>query len=72
MAFKAAPLSSGHMLMSMFGLIVSLLVIMDLSRPWGLTLSLVFGMMFIASLISMTHAPVLSALEISFKKKKKK
>jgi len=72
MAFKAAPLSSGYMLMSMFGFIVSVLVIMDLSRSWGLTLALIFAMMFIASLISMTHAPVLSALEITFKRKKKK
>ncbi len=71
MRFKAAPLSSGYMLASMFGLIVSVLVIMDLSRPWGLTFALIFGLMFIASLISMTHAPVLSALEITFKKKKK-
>lgn len=71
MAFKAAPLSSGYMLISMFGFIVSLLVIMQYSRPWGLTFALMFGMMFIASMISMTHAPALSALEITFRKKKK-
>ncbi len=72
MRLKAAPLSSSYMLVSMFGFVVSVLVIMNLSRPWGITFALIFALMFIASMISMTHAPALEALEITFKRKKKK
>ena len=72
MRLKAAPLSSGYMLMSMLGFIISVLVVMDLSRSWGLALALIFALMFIASMISMTHAPALEALELTFKRKKKK
>ncbi len=70
--FKVAPLSSGYMLTSMFGFIASLMVIMPMSRPWGLAFALIFALMFIASVISMTHAPSLAALEITYKRKKKK
>ena len=67
---KIAPLSSGYMLTSMFGFIASLIVIMPMSTQWGFAFAFIFALMFIASLISMTYAPSLSALEITFKKKK--
>jgi hypothetical protein len=69
---KVAPLSSGYMLVSMFGFIASLIVIMPLSREWGFAFAFIFAIMFIASLISMTYAPSLKSLEITFGKKKKK
>ena len=72
MAFKPAPLSSGYMLASMLGFIISLIAIVPISLKWGVTLALIFGLMFVASIISMTYAPIEAELEIDFKKKKKK
>ncbi len=69
--FKVAPLSSGYMLMSMFGFVASLVVIIPYNKPWGFAFAFIFTLMFIASIISMTHAPSLDTLEIKFNKKRK-
>jgi hypothetical protein len=52
------PLSSGFMLTSIMGAILSVFVIIPLNLAWGFTFTLVFIIMFIASMISMTQAPV--------------
>ena len=66
--FKAAPLSNVYMLTSMLGFIISAWFIIPLSKPWGFALSLIFLLMFIASVISMTHAPVEAELQIDNKR----
>jgi len=55
---KYAPLPSSFMLTSISGFLVSAYLIVDLA--WKFTMLLIFAVMFIASFISMTKAPVLS------------
>lgn len=52
------PLSSGFMVTSIVGGLISLFIVLPLSLPWGVTFTVVFGIMFIASIVSMTKAPV--------------
>lgn len=54
---KFAHLSAGFMLTSIIGVLVSFYFIMKISNTWGFTFALFFGLMFVASIISMTHAP---------------
>ena len=56
--FKAAPLSSGFMLASIIGFIVSLLYIWGLSPSFGFAFAAIFAVMFVASIVSMTKAPI--------------
>ena len=55
---KYAPLSGGFMIASIVGFFVSVIYIADLSLNWGFALAVIFVIMFIASIISMTKAPV--------------
>ena len=55
---KYAPLSGGFMIASIVGFFVSAIYIADFSLNWGFALAIVFVLMFIASIISMTKAPV--------------
>ena len=55
---KYAPLSGGFMIASIVGFFVSSIYIADFSLNWGFALAIVFVIMFIASIISMTKAPV--------------
>ena len=50
---KNVPFSSGFMLTSILGFIVSVLFVMKYSETWGFTFALVFVLMFIASIITM-------------------
>ena len=56
MAFEAAPLTSGFMLVGMIGLILSILYIPKFSIQWAFAFGLIFAMMLVASFISMTRA----------------
>ncbi|MBC8500684.1 MAG: hypothetical protein ISS25_00570 [Nanoarchaeota archaeon] len=57
--FKVAPISSGFMLFSMFGFIISAFFINHpIFKSWAWAFMIVFVIMFIASLISMTKAPI--------------
>jgi hypothetical protein len=57
--YKSAPLSSNYMLSSIVGFLMSVfLIIPKFSLKWGFTFCVVFGIMFISSIISMTAAPV--------------
>ncbi|PIN80974.1 hypothetical protein COV13_02710 [Candidatus Woesearchaeota archaeon CG10_big_fil_rev_8_21_14_0_10_32_9] len=51
-----APLSSTFMLASILGFLLSIWLVMDWSEKWGFTLALIFVIMFIASIISMSKA----------------
>ena len=58
--YKVAPLSSGFMLVSMAGFMISVVYTSfgTLNPTWGFTLGFFFVLMFVASMISMTHAPI--------------
>ncbi|HII72525.1 TPA: hypothetical protein HA265_07250 [Candidatus Woesearchaeota archaeon] len=57
---KYAPLKSSFMLFAMLGFMISVVYTAygRLDETWGFTLGLVFAIMFVASMISMTHAPI--------------
>ena len=55
---EVVPLKSSFMLTSIVGFFVSIYFVMDISKTWGFTFALFFGMMFIASMISMVFAPI--------------
>ena len=67
-AFKAAPLSNVYMMASMLGFIISAWFIIPISKPWGFALTLIFLLMFIASVISMSKAPIEDELRIDRKR----
>ena len=56
MAFQAAPLSSGFMLVGLIGLMLSVLYVPKYSIQWAFAFGLIFAMMLVASFISMTRA----------------
>lgn len=58
------PLSSNFMLTSIIGFLGSLFVVLPLSLSWGVTFALVFFLMFISSMISMTKGPLCKNQEI--------
>jgi len=64
---KVAPLKGSFMLTSILGFIISAIYIYDINAKLGFAFSLVFFLMFVASLISMTYAPVED--DIIFRKK---
>jgi len=53
---RYAHLSAGFMLTSIIGFLISVFFVWKFSMPWGFTFALFFGIMFIASFISMTKA----------------
>jgi len=53
-----APLSGGYMITSIVGFLVSWIYVFPRSYSWGFTFMLFFILMFVASLISMTYAPI--------------
>lgn len=55
---KIAPLKGSFMIASIIGFIISAIWVYNISPQFGFAFALVFTLMFIASLISMTYAPV--------------
>ena len=55
---KVAPLSKGFMITSILGILISTMFLPEYSLTWAVTVGIVSFVMFIASVISMTHAPV--------------
>lgn len=49
------PFTSGFMMTSILGFLISVLFVMDISLTWGFTFALVFVIMFIASIVNMSH-----------------
>ncbi|MBI4142040.1 hypothetical protein HY484_03895 [Candidatus Woesearchaeota archaeon] len=57
MAFQFAPLNTTLLLTSVVGFLFSLIYLPKISQTWALTLSVLFIIMFIAVMISMTKTP---------------
>jgi galactitol-specific phosphotransferase system IIC component len=71
-------LSSGFMITSILGFLISIIYIMDISETWGFTLTVVFLMMFISSFVNMHKASISDpehvkelAIHEKYKRKKK-
>jgi len=71
MAMQVAPLNSSFMVSSMLGILISLVWVYPNAPSWGAAFTLVFSIMFISSLISMTFAPADLELDMDKPKKKK-
>ena len=54
--FKFAPLSGAYMAVSILGILISLLYVLKENSDWGITFTFLFGIMFVASMVSMTVA----------------
>lgn len=66
---KITPLSGGFMITSIVGFLISAVYIFPKSTPWGTALLILFAVMFIASMISTTYAPVEAEWELEKRKK---
>jgi hypothetical protein len=69
--FKFAPLSGGYMAGSMLGIFISLMYVYRQNPDWGITFTIVFVIMFIASVVSMTAADPDDFIEIETRNKRK-
>tara|TARA_Y100000034_G_C6868523_1_gene396119 strand:+ start:1012 stop:1236 length:225 start_codon:yes stop_codon:yes gene_type:complete len=58
--WEAVPLKGSFMITAILGLFISIYWVMPQSVPYGFSFIIVFVAMFIASLISMTKAPVVN------------
>ena len=54
---NVAPLKGGYMITSIVGFIISAIYVFPRSYTWGLTFTIFFTLMFVASMISMTYGP---------------
>ena len=52
---RGIPFSSGFMLSSILGFFISVFFVMKMSPTWGFTFALVFVIMFIASVVTLSH-----------------
>lgn len=55
---KFAPLPGTFMITSIVGFAISAIYIWNLSETWGFAFSLIFVLMFVASMISLSKAAV--------------
>lgn len=69
--FRAAPLSSTFMAVSLLAFLASFLYFDVLGNTWGITFMIFFALTFIASVISATHAVDEDDLAIHTKKHKR-
>lgn len=58
MALDVAPLKSTFMIAGIVGFFISAVYLLPRSKSWGFAFTLIFVIMIVASLISMTYAPV--------------
>jgi len=65
---NVAPLSGGYMITSIVGFLISAFWVLPKSAKWGFAFLLFFALMFIASMISMTYAPI----DVPYRVKRKK
>ncbi len=65
MLSKVVPLHGSFMVTAIVGFIISTLYIYRQlgNKTWGFTFMLFFALMFIASIISMTSAPIMPELD---------
>ncbi len=64
-----APLNGGFMIVSIFGTIISAVYVFPRNMSWGFTMALIFVIMFVASMISMTYGPDEAMMHIKDRKK---
>ncbi len=57
--WHAAPLKGSFMVTAMLGLLISIYYVFPQNANFGFTFMIIFAAMFVASLISMTKAPVI-------------
>ncbi len=72
MKFNVAPLKGSFVIISIVGFIISAIWVYGRNPAWGFAFCLVFVMMFIASMISMTYGPVGEELHVDERRKKRK
>ncbi len=58
------PVKGSFMVLSIVGFLVSLYLVYPMSTNYGTAFILVFIAMFIASIISMTHVPIMNEKEV--------
>ena len=58
--WHAVPLKGSFMLTAILGLLISLYWVYPQNSNYGVTFVIIFGAMFIASMISMTKAPIIN------------
>ena len=57
--WHAAPLKGSFMVIAIIGFLLSIYIVYDYSTNFAVALMLIFTAMFVASLISMTKAPII-------------
>ncbi|MFH2019788.1 MAG: hypothetical protein ABIJ34_00080 [archaeon] len=66
--FKFAPLNGAFMATAILGELISLMYVYPKSQDWGVTFAIVFGVMFFASMVSMTVSDPDAFVELESKK----
>ncbi|MBW2971128.1 hypothetical protein KY320_03135 [Candidatus Woesearchaeota archaeon] len=66
---KIAPLSGGFMAASIIGFFISAFKVYPINKSWGFAFMVVFAVLFISSLVSMTHAPTEALIAMEKKRK---
>jgi hypothetical protein len=51
------PLNSTFMLTSMIGFAAAFFIVWPISKPWGFTFAVTFGLFLLSSIYNFTHAP---------------
>jgi len=69
---NVAPLKGGYMITSIVGFIISAVYVFPRNYTWGLTFTIFFTLMFVASMISMTYGPDEAMYHVGQKKENKK
>ncbi len=69
MPIRVVPLSSGFMLTSILGAIISGIYVYPQYPRWGFTFLLFFTLMLVASFVSMTYAPLEAESSLQVRKK---
>ena len=69
---KVAPLPNSFFLTSIIGFYISIIFVMPRSEDFGVAFSIVFIVMFIASMISLTYAPAKSLIALEEYERKRK
>jgi hypothetical protein len=64
---SVAPLPAGFMLTSLVGILLSIVWIYPQSESWGLGTGIIFVVMFVSSVISMSYGP--SEVELGYYKR---
>jgi len=70
--FKAAPLPGSFMVIAFLGFVISIVVVFPKMPTWGFAFTLVFILMIVASLISMTYADAEASIQMDKKVRRKR